>query len=411
MLRRALVTLACLAFGPSCLAQGDDACARLLAATTPVKLTGFVKTAWRTGDIHRLVDELEQTTGATSFRVPLGFGRTLWVLQDRALVRAVMASDSRLPYVNRNFDASHGHYRSINSVDTDQPLWDALHGELKDIFATHGIAPLLEKHRDILLGATRFNLNDTLARYYLTVWAEYCFGPVDHGAFKMTRDRLIAVLGKVFHQNRLNRVPVLGAITSRLNRVRHRGELTSVDAELEVIVRNAIAAEQGVFAELHRRLAPNFPDAFAITRDNAFLAILVYDFIHIVMLDTLAHAARFPDVSRQQHFVAGRHHAFLYPFRFRVLREDHEGFRRGDFAVVNLQKTGLYFSAGKRVCPGAGLFNELSTHTLALLREYDLRLVDPAQDVVRGPNRDLPFLLSDHDVVLTKCPFANEESP
>jgi hypothetical protein len=385
-----------------------DQCAHLLARTTPVTFREFVTTAWQTKNIHALVDRLEAVHGGRSFRVSLGawFGkRTVWLLQDRDLVLSVMKSDSKLPFVNRNFDASHGHARSINSVDVGEALWFDLHNELKNIFAHQKIVPYLEKHKDILLQSTRFNLNDTLEEFYMKVWAEYCFGPVDYEVFKGTRDRLVDVLGKVFHQNPVNRVPYLGAVTSRLNRLRYRRELKRVDAELGEILKNAIRHKQGAFYELYARLEPKYADAFRITRDNSFLAVLVYDFIHVVMLDTLAHAAKSPEIDRKEHLVNGRHHAFLYPFRFRVLSEDHQGFRKGDFAIVNLQKTQLYFSAGARFCPGAGVFGDLSRYTLALLEGRELKLVDPDEEVTRSSNRDLPFMTSRHDVTLSKCPM------
>ena len=388
-------------------AHAETDCTSLLDRTAPVSLGTFVGTLARTRNIHALVDSLERTHAGPSFRVPLR-GRTLYVLQEKDLIQTVMRSESQLPFVNRNFDASHGHFRSINSVNTGDALWADLHHELADIFKTQSIVPLLEKHKSVLTGAKRFNLNQTLEEFYFKVWMEYCFGPLDYAASKATRDRLIAVLGRVFHQNPVNRLPVLGAATSRWNRWRHRSELRAVDAELTQILRSAIAHERGAFYELFRRLRPNYPDAFRITLDNSFLAVLVYDFIHIVMLDTLAHVAQTPDVDRKQQFLDSRHHAFLYPFRFRVMNEDHDGFRKGDFVVVNLQKSGLYFSAGARFCPGAGLFAQLSRWTLDALVGYDLRMTEPGRPVVRSPNRDLPFMLSDHEVTLTKCPYTKE---
>ena len=403
------VLLACFAVP----AAADDACDTLLQQTTPVPLGAFLRAALRTGDVHTLVDHLERAHGGTSFRIATGawFGRrTIFVLQDRTLVQSVMRKQTSLPYVNRNFDASHGHYRSINSVNTRDALWRDLHDELSYLFSQRDITPLLDKYKHLLVGASRFNLNQTLEEYYLRVWSEYCFGPVEYADFRATRDRLVGVLGRTFHQNKVNRWPVLGRATSVLNRWRHGPELRRVDADLARIVQSAIDHRSGVFFELHQRLAPKYADAFQITLDNAFLAILVYDFIHIVMLDTLAHVARDPALDPAEQFKDSRHHAFLYPFRFRVLEESYDGFRRGDFAIVNLQKANLYFSAGDRFCPGAGLFGVIARRTLAILSDYRLSAVDPNQPVVRSPNRDLPFLLSEHDVTLERCPFKPGEN-
>lgn len=389
-------------------AAGDSACAALVQ-TTEVPFTKFALKVLQSGNIHRLVYNLEDQYGGPSFRIPMGAlfgGRTLYVLQDRALVQTVMRQESKLPFVNRNFDSSHGHFNSINSVNTSEELWKDLHENLEDIFKKKSIVPLLEKYKGILLGRGHFNLNDTLAEFYLKVWMEYCFGPQDFEKFKATRDKLVGVLGKVFHENPLNRLPYLGAATSRFNRWRYDETLKEVDEELAGILIRSIVNRQGAFYELFVRLEPKYKDALRITLDNSFLAILVYDFIHIVMLDTLAHVAKNPGSDRQAQFLESRHHAFLYPFRFRVVEADFEGFKKGDFVIVNLQRTKLYFSAGARMCPGARLFGDLAKKTLEMLDGYVLKLTDLQQEIVRSPNLDLPFMQSNHDVTLSRCPFS-----
>lgn len=367
----------------------------------------LLQAALAKGDIHRLVGRLEKSYGALNFRVAIPFtSRRLFIFQEKEPIRAVMRQDARLPYVNKNFDVSHGHFSSINSVDTTDDLWRDLHGELWDIFKSNAISPLMEKYREELTREGTYNLNERLEAFFLKVWSEYCFGDVDSVQFNSMREKLVGTLGKVFHQNRFNRWPLVGRWTSQRNRRRYDAELKEVDSELGAILRGAIAQKKGAFYQLYERLRPKYENAFQITLDNSFLAVLVYDFIYIVTLDALAHIAKDPSLDRAQQFRQSRHDGFLYPFRFREVAQAFDGFRPGDFCVLNLQKSGLYFSSGPRACPGAGLFGEITRKLLEIFESSELCLVHPEQVITNTGNPDLPFMTSSHDVRVSRCPFA-----
>lgn len=333
-------------------------CEQLLERTQHVSLVNFVlRMARARGNIHRLVEGLETRYGKVNFDVVLPFSsRRIFILQERDLISSVMRKDARLPYVNKNFDLSHGHFHSINSVDTTDALWKDLHADLFEIFKHKKITDIMEKHKDILVGRSSYNLNDTLEEYFLRVWGEYCFGEMPPERFTQMRERLVTVLGKVFHSNRFNRLPLLGHYTSVRNRQRFAEELKQVDVELAEILKSSIAQKQGVFYELYARLVPKYPNAFQIALDNSFLGVLVYDFIYIVILDALTHMAKFPERDRHEQVRQSRHNGFLYPYRFREVAEDFDEFRKGDFCILNLQKSGLYFSSGPRACPRRGTF-------------------------------------------------------
>lgn len=394
--------------------RDDRLCKNVLERTRQVPISNALKLLARTGNIHAWVEELERRYEGLSFRIPLGrlaAHRTLFILQERDLISDVMRKESRLPFVNRNFDASHGHFHSINSVNTTDPLWHDLHNELADIFKTHSIVEIMERHKGLLLEDPTYNLNDRLEEYFLRVWGEYCFGPVPFAQFRHMRNRLVEVLGRVFHQNPVNRLPWIGAATSRFNYWRHREELSAVDQELSAVLSLAISNQQGAFYELYKRLQPKYENAYEITRDNSFLAVLVYDFIHIVMLDAFVHIAKYPERDREAQVRQSRHDGFLYPFRFRVVAEDFDEYKKGDFVVVNLQKSQLHFSHGARRCPGAGLFSEIAKTMLAFFQDYQLALTHPEQEIERSPNRDLPFMLSRHDVQILQCPHHSSRPP
>jgi hypothetical protein len=407
-LPRGFFIVLCLVRAQSYATETSLPCQGALTRSAQVSFMRFFGEALRAkANIHNLVRNLEEKFSAKNFQVKIPFSeRRLFIFQERDLIQSVMRKDARLPFVNKNFDLSHGHFHSINSVDTTDALWHDLHFELFDIFKTHPIAPLMQKHKALLNSEGVFNLNARLEDFFLKVWGEYCFGSIDHTQFRKTRGRLIDVLTKVFHTNKLNRVPWLGNWTSRLNRRLHSRELEAVDGQLRELLAVSIAERKGAFGELYHRLAKKYPNAFEITLDNSFLAVLVYDFIHIVSLDALARLAQDPQKDPATQFKESRHAAFLYPFRFREVAEDFDDFRRGDFCILNLQKSGLYFSAGPRTCPGAGLFNDIVGELQSILSASEIAMLRPQEAITTTGNPDLPFMTSSHDVKVSRCPFS-----
>jgi hypothetical protein len=316
----------------------------------------------------------------------------------------VLKHKSSLSFVNKNFDLSHGHAHSINSVDTSDSLWKELHMELLGIFNRTKISPIMEKHKALLLerGET-FNLNDALEEYFLRVWSEYSFGDVDVAEYTAMRGLLLTTLRQVFHANPWNRIPVIGRVTTLWNRHRRNAELQEVDARLERILRGAIDRRQGAFYKLYEKLAPHHANAFEIARDNAFLGVLVYDFIYIIHLDAMTKIAQNPEADRREQVQRAMHDGFLYPFRFRTAEEDFDNVTAGDYCVVNLQRSGLYFSFGARHCPGSNLFKEIHTKFLSFFDGQGICMVNPDAPVEYNGSRDIPLMTSRHEVRV--CPF------
>lgn len=366
-----------------------------------ISFWALVRQLAKARDIHVLMDQLEAKYGAINYQIPVPLSsKSIFIFQQRELVAGVLKKQTKLPFVNKNFDLSHGHQYSINAVNTTDPLWHDLHYGFVEIFAGKRIAPIMEKHQDILL-QSNYVLNDALEEFFLKVWSEYCFGPVDIQQFTETRKHLIETLGAVFHRNRLNRLPWVGRWTSLLNRKRYAKDLKKIDDRLETLLRSAIGNQQGMFYELYRQLETKYPNAFQIALDNSFLGILVYDFIYIVMLDAMARIAKTPEVNRFLQVQKSMHHGFLYPFRFRTAEEDFGDVRQGDYCIINLQRAGLYFSSGARYCPGQSVFREIYTKVLEMLDGYDLRLADPSEEIRYNGSRDIPIMQSRHRICVT----------
>lgn len=369
-----------------------------------VTFSNLVRTLWQTRDIHKLFASLEDQHSGINFRIRVPLSRkSIYVFQHKNWVAKTLKKQTRLPFVNKNFDLSHGHKYSINAVNTVDPLWDHLHNGLAAIFSRKRIAPLLEKYQDILLRDGDFVINDVLEEYFLKVWSEYCFGPVDIQQFSALRKYLVETLVKVFHGNPWNRLPYIGRALSLINRWRYRRQLREVDDGLSALLQSAIKNQQGMFYELYEILAAKgYSNAFQIALDNSFLGILVYDFIYIVLLDATVKMAKHPEVNRFMQVQKSMHAGFLYPFRFRTAEEDFDGVRTGDYCVINLQKAGLYFSSGPRYCPGQSVFREVYTKLLEMLEGYDLRLKNLDEEITYNGSKDIPIMTSRHIARLSK---------
>jgi len=351
----------------------------------------------KTRDIHKLVDSLEKRYNAIDFeiRIPL-HKKKIFIFQSREFVSKVLKKQTRLPFVNKNFDLSHGHPNSINAVNTTEPLWHDLHYGLSDIFEHKPILPIMEKYQSILFRNNNFCINTTLEEYFLHVWGEYCFGPVSYFTFKRVRNSLIETLCLVFHNNHLNRLPWIGHYSSLRNFQKHRRELGAVDNDLSSILQNAVTHQQGVFYELYKQLESKYPNAFQIALDNSFLGILVYDFIYTVLLDAIVKIAKNPDTNRFLQIQKSMHSGFLYPFRFRTAEENFDSVKSGDYCIINLQQAGLYFSSGSRYCVGQSLFRQIYQKFLAMLSDYNIQLTNPTEKIRYNGSLDIPIMLSQH---------------
>jgi hypothetical protein len=261
----------------------------------------------------------------------------------------------------------------------------------------------MEKHKQILIGSENFKPDEVLEEYFLRVWSEYSFGPIDERQYAQVRKQLIENVTRNFHGNPLNRLPWVGWMTSKINFWRSRARIKKVDDGLSEFLRFAIERKQGAFYLLYERLQSKYKDAFQITLDNAFLGVLAYDFIYIVLLDFVVNHAKNLSVDPKSQLQKSIHQGFLYPFRFRTMDESFDEVNKNDFCVINLQKAGLYFSYGARFCSGANLFKEISNKLIELLSPYQLSLVHPENDVQYAPNQDIPIMISRHEIRL--CPF------
>ena len=139
-----------------------------------------------------------------------------------------------------------------------------------------------------------------------------------------------------------------------------------------------------------------------VVLDNAFLSVLVLDFIYMVSIEGILEIAN-KNIMENDDRKLTKHDAmyrgFLFPWRLRYMPHDYSMFKRGDYVIFNILDSGLGFSSGPRSCIGPGFFNKFWNHLLEILRPYELGMVSN-NDIVRNPSENSPFITSEHVVKL-----------
>jgi len=99
-----------------------------------------------------------------------------------------------------------------------------------------------------------------------------------------------------------------------------------------------------------------------IVLDNAFLSVLVYDFIYLFLLEYMVHITT-NNINKLEERKGVKNvcleSAFLFPYRMRYINNNNEELNKGDFAIIDLIESKHYFSYGPRSCVGIGLTQKI----------------------------------------------------
>ena len=224
------------------------------------------------------------------------------------------------------------------------------------------INKLIDKHVHLLFAKKNFMLDIEFEKFMIHFWCEYLFGPkVNPDAFQKTREKLITAMRYGFYNNTLKNLPVLGELTCRFYGWMKGVEFKQVDAELLQYIGQA---DSGLIRRFEEKLTFSKDFTGDVTQallDNTFDLILVFDFLHNALYETLALIVKnkLDDDRRRDQYAPALRSAFLFPFRARVAQQpikigDHV-IAQGSHVYVNLLKSGFYHSYGPRACIGAGV--------------------------------------------------------
>jgi len=309
----------------------------------------------------------------------------LWIIRSNDRAKSVLSkTDAKLTYINKNFTASHGHKYGIGNIDIDNELWYRIHKGLHQSIDINYLKLLMDKHSHIITYkyGFKYNVNEVLSEYIITVWAQYCFGPLaDIQYYKTMRSKLITTLRRTFYDNQINYIPIIGSLICSIKRYYYRKNF----AEIDKMLNNLININSDGFIHKFAKIINNHE----IIIDNAFLSVLVYDFIFNLILQ------RFLNEDTMYNNLK---HSFLYPYRIRWISKSADDFKKNDLVIINMVDSNVPFSYGPRSCVGTVFMHKFYEIFNEIIDPYTI--IYDKNPIIRSENNNIPEVLSQHMVTL-----------
>jgi adenine phosphoribosyltransferase len=336
--------------------------------------------------------------------------KKIYILNSKAYIKQVLSKDaeSSLTNVNKIFFSSHYHNYGVGNLEVSNDLWNIVHNELKASINLDKLVDLMEKHKGILLyeNGFEYNVEEIISEYVYTIWAKYSFGDnVNIAEFKTMRNSLINVLGKTFYKNKTNEIPIIGNYICKFKRFSNKQELQQVDKMLEKLYNEN---SNGFLHKFHDNISKyDLSDdiKLKIVIDNAFLSILAYDFLLLWLMESiikfgLNNINDKKERSEQKYKFLSN--AFLYPNRFRKVNKAIGQFDKGDYVIMNLVNSELFFSYGPRSCIGQGFSYKFYDKICDILDNYEIKLLDKydGTNILYDDNINVPKIVSNHVIQL-----------
>lgn len=380
---------------------------------------------------RKAVDYFAQFEQNGDYYVSLGFFR-FYVISNQRHIRSVLGSNPNLTYLNRNFSSSHGLRNTIDSVDSSSVEWQIIHKSVKssimDLMNSEQGDPIallnqmfeqavrssFPKKVDLLA------LTDNVIRrwFYVVFVGHNPRTPIEsfdgeERVFYDIRNSLMSELRRSFYSNRFRWVPVLGR-----NTVNYSPSIISIKNLLQLFLQVRLDVfPNSFYARFKHHIAQNvessYPDLDEWERrrlineiflNNSLLSLLVYDFVHMMIMgcviqkvrngkmriDSTINSDDMTDIYRSN---------FLFRYRGRTLTNsvviDSETpnphtIPRGSVVMMDLVKSGLFYSSGSRTCSGQALTRPLIKSFVELLNS--IKIIVESDEVVRSEDPDVPIV-------------------
>jgi len=328
------------------------------------------------------------------------FYKKLHIIQTKEQVQQVLSKDANttITFANDNFFAAHNHPLGIGNLEQTDWKWSIIHKGLAHALGTsQNMIDSIERNKHILLGKYGFQYNvKVLDEFTLAVWADFCFGEkVNHDKYKEMQHLLITTLKKTFYNHTSRTIPYLGAWMVTFRKWYYYENLQKVDSMLCKL----LESNTGFMGRFRLAISDKFHCPYLINQivlDNAFLSVLVFDFLYIVLINAvidiaknkLSHEER---LKKQMNYF---YNGFLFPNRIRY------NTKTGDYYIVNLLKANLPFSYGPRSCVGPLISDTFYKYTMELLKDFTIESLDK-NPIVHNSDPNIPNIISQHTINLT----------
>ena len=350
----------------------------------------------------------------------------IYVIEDGATQRQILKSEPILTGFNENFNSSHGLKHTINNIDTTHPLWSILHNSVKDALCK------VFKPGSSESGSSQNLINKLDDEIYLNLGKEICYAEfvdefclkwfhefmvgsgeheeINYNDFSSLRKDILSVLDYTFYSNPFRKVPIIGSYISLWRRYYAQNKINHIKAHLKWMIPRL--KEKSFLYEFRQSIQTKIIeskldlDADDVFIDNAFISILVYDFMSIVfkgiLLERIIRGTKIDDhdlsnILRQN---------FLFPFRGRAIIKDVQTkdlglIKSGDLCLLNLvsDQAKTLFSFGPRSCPGQMMVNPLLKAYIKKINELEFIPTSNTDEIHskkinRSSDSDMPFIVS-----------------
>jgi adenine/guanine phosphoribosyltransferase-like PRPP-binding protein len=370
-------------------------------------------------------------TQLNNYYVSFGLFR-LYVIGDRPSIRSIFGSSPEASFLNRNFTASHDLTHTIDSVDPPTREWEVIHMSVKSAISDLGDEPIRRLNQMFEEGVREsfpneidlLEFTDSIVRrwFYIVFVGHEPIEPFnvidpEERVFYDIREMLLRDLRHSFYDNRFRWVPIIGSVTAKFwNRNKTHSLRNLMQLFLKVRPEQFPNSFYGRFKQhTHQnvdRLYPELTDmeklqlADLIFVNNSLLSVLVYDFIHMMVMGCViqkVNRGRDSLISEMDDSDIDTIYRsnFLFKYRGRRLTRDvrvsDEGgegdehiIPSGSIVIADLLKSGLFYSSGARGCAGQALARPLIKSFVELLNSMEIIVVEDR--LIRSDDPDVPIV-------------------
>jgi adenine/guanine phosphoribosyltransferase-like PRPP-binding protein len=365
------------------------------------------------------------------------FVKRFYVLTDKRIIGKVFRSSPRLTMLNRAFTNAHGMAHTIDSVEETDPTWNIIHSSVKSTILGLGDTPIsllnemFETHvrNSFTQKVDILELFDEVfKRWFYIVFIghepEEQIGKrnAEEVIFYDIRKSLLKTLNSTFYSNPFRTTPFIGPWISSHRRIQHQLDIDKLQSFFHLYTKERVNVfPDSFYAQFKDRISSQVNIHYAnedetfkenmthqIFINNGLLTLLVYDFLHLMLkgavvakiekavlktektehdIDTVLNDNDILNVYRKN---------FLFRYRGRTLTKGVEYgdtfIPRGSIVLADLVGAELFYSVGRRGCPGQAIARPMIKSFVQMLNKISF-IVDDS-DIHYGRNNDVdtPFI-------------------
>lgn len=342
------------------------------------------------------------------------------VIDDGTIQKKVLMSNPTITGFNEIFNVSHGLKNTVNNFNDTDLLWRIIHDSVRAaqtscMKSTISGKTLIDNMIDDFNNAIYEKLGESIVytefieEVSLNWFGKFMAGDAEN--FKSLRNDVLDILQFTFYNNPFRKVPIIGVYVSRLLRYFVQNKINIIRDKFKRLIPKLHQYKNCFWYELreniHSKLSEDFYDKTSdnfveyyddIFIDNAFISVLEYDFINMVLQGMLIERIT-KDKIEKDDINAIIKENFLFPYRGRRMtcdlktnNNDMCDINTNDICLLNLTSDNStnMFSYGPRTCPGQILVKPLLTEFRKRINSLEFITLD--NNIKKMEDLDTPII-------------------